>query len=76
MAVNATARRFRRKVSDEMRVRSQCKPHTPKGGDRGGIGGRVFYGVRLGIALLLSASPNPRINNVPIRCSLNSRKCV
>ncbi len=40
--INAAARRFRRKVSYEMQARCQRKPHTPKGGDRGGIGGQVF----------------------------------
>jgi hypothetical protein len=47
MAENVTARRFRRKVSDEMQVRLPAQtPHT-KMRDGGGIGGQVFADARL-----------------------------
>jgi hypothetical protein len=53
MAENVTARRFRRKVSDEMQVRLPAQtPHT-KMRDGGGIGGQVFSDVRPSFMVLL-----------------------
>jgi hypothetical protein len=51
MSPNATARRFRRKVSDEMQVRLPAQTTHAKGGDRGGIGGQVFPDAHSGIIL-------------------------
>ena len=48
---NATARRFRRKVSCEMQVRLPAQTTMPKMRDGGGIGGQVFADVRLLIVL-------------------------
>jgi hypothetical protein len=45
IAANATARRFRRKVSGEMQARLPAQTSYAKMRDRGGIGGQVF-GVR------------------------------
>jgi hypothetical protein len=42
MTANATARRFRRKVSCEMQARLPAQTTMPKMRDGGGIGGQVF----------------------------------
>jgi hypothetical protein len=47
MSPNATARRFRRKVSCEMQVRLPAQTTRAKTRARGGIGGQMFGGVHL-----------------------------